>query len=89
MTTLRDVNTGTRAQAVRTCLGRPHVHRCVEGDDVDVIFELLQQLVKLLLTAATVGEDLHLARNAPRHPRLDVLQIHSLLLQEEGEEEGQ
>lgn len=55
--------------------------RCVEGDDVDVIFEVLQQLVELLRTAAAVGEDLHLVSDAPRHPRLDVLQVHSLLLQ--------
>lgn len=78
-----------RSPGVRTCLGGPHVRRRVEGDDADVIFELLQQLVELLLTAAAVGEDLHLVGDAPRHPRLDVLQVHSPLLQEEGEGEGE
>lgn len=55
--------------------------RRVEGDDVDMIFEVLQQLIELLLTAAAVGEDLHLVSDAPRHPRLDVPQVHLFLLQ--------
>lgn len=85
----RSVRGDSRKQSsgVRTCLGGPHVHRRVEGDDADVIFEMLQQLIELLLTAAAVSEDLHLVGDAPRHPRLDVLQIHSPLLQEEEEEE--
>lgn len=61
--------------------------RCVEGDDVDVFFEVLQQLIKLLRTAVTVGEDLHLVGDTLRHPRLDVPQVHSLLLQEERRKE--
>lgn len=79
----RSVRSDGRKQSFRTSLGGPHVRRRVEGDDADVIFEMLQQLVELLLTAAAVGEDLHLVGDAPRHPRLDVLQIHSPLLQEE------
>ena len=67
---------------MRTCLCSPHVCRCVEGDDVDLILEELQQLVKLLLTAAAVSEDLHLVNETPRSSRLDVLQVHLLLLQE-------
>lgn len=59
--------------------------RRVEGDDVDVIFQVFQQLVKLFLAAAAVGEDLHLIGDAARHPRLNVPQIHVLLLQR-GEE---
>lgn len=65
---------------LHTCLGWPHVCRCVVGQDVDVVFEVLQQLVKLLLTAAAVSKDLHLVRDSLRHPRLDVVQVHSPLL---------
>ena len=57
--------------------------RRVEGDDVDLVFQVFQQLVKLFLAAAAVGEDLHLIGNAPRRPRLDVPQIDALLLQTE------
>lgn len=74
---------GGGGAGVPTGLCRPDVCRRVEGDDVDVIFEMLQQLVELLLTAVAVGEDLHLVRHSLRHPRLDVVQVHSLLLQEE------
>lgn len=74
---------------MRTCLCSPHVCRCVEGDDVDLIFEELQQLVKLLLTAAAVSEDLHLVNKTPRRSRLDVLQVHPLLLQEEEDRGGE
>lgn len=56
------------------------MRRCVEGDDVDVIFQVFQQLVELLWAAAAVGEDLHLISEAPRHPRLDVAQVDVLLL---------
>lgn len=73
---------------VRTGLGGPDVCRCVERDDVDVIFEVLQQLVKLLLAAAAVCIDLHLVSGSPRRSRLDVLQVHSLLLQEGGGHRG-
>ena len=62
----------------------------VEGDDLDLIFEKFQKFVELLLAAAAVSEDLHLVSSLGP-PRLDVLQVHSLLLQEEeeeGEEEG-
>lgn len=64
----------------RTCLSGPHVCGRVEGDDVDVILEVLQQLVELLLAAVAVGEDLHLVGDAPRRPRLNVPQVHVLLL---------
>lgn len=70
----------------RTSLGRPHMRRRVERDDVDMIFEVLQQLVELLRAAAAVGEDLHLVGDALRHPRFNVPQVHPPLLQE-GEEE--
>lgn len=56
------------------------MHRCVEGDDVDVIFQVFQQLVKLLGAAAAVGEDLHLVGEAARRARLDVPQVDALLL---------
>lgn len=65
---------------VPTRLRRPHVRRCVEGDDVDVILQVFQQLVELLRAAAAVGEDLHLIGEAPRRPRLDVPQVDALLL---------
>lgn len=54
--------------------------RCVEGDDVDVVPQVLQQLVELLLTAAAVGKDLHLVRNPLGPPGLDVVQVDPLLL---------
>jgi hypothetical protein len=55
----------------------------VEGDDIDVVFEVLQQLIKLLLAAAAVGVDLHLCSDALGHPRLNVSQVHMLLLEEQ------
>lgn len=57
----------------------------VEGEDIDVIFQVFQQLVELLRAAAAVGEDLRLISDAPRRPRLDVPQIHALLLRGGGE----
>lgn len=86
MTSSPHCDTVSAPNRARTSLGRPHVRRRVEGDDVDVIFEVLQQLVELLRAAAAVGEDLHLVGDALQHPRLDVPQVHPPLLQE-GEEE--
>lgn len=57
----------------------------VEGDDADVVLQVFQQLVELLLAAAAVGEDLHLVGSAPRRPRLNVPEVHALLLRR-GEE---
>lgn len=45
-----------------------------------MIFQVFQQLVKLFLAAAAVGEDLHLIADAPRHPGLNVPQVDVLLL---------
>lgn len=64
------------------------MRRRVEGDDVDVIFEVLQQLLELLLTAVAVCKDLHLVNDTPGRSGLDVLQIHVLLLQEGEEQRG-
>lgn len=60
----------------------------VEGDDADVVFQVFQQLVELLLAAAAVGEDLHLVGSAPRRPRLDVPEVHVLLLWRREERRG-
>lgn len=87
MTSSPSCDTVSAPSRARTSLGRPHVRWRVEGDDVDVIFEVLQQLVELLWAAAAVSEDLHLIGDALRHPRLDVPQVHPPLLQE-GEEEA-
>lgn len=54
--------------------------RRVEGEDVDVVFEMLQQLVELFLAAVAICIDLHLRGDAFGHPRLNVSQIHPLLL---------
>lgn len=86
MTSSPSRGTVSAPNRARTSLGRPHVRRRVEGDDVDVIFEVLQQLVELLRAAAAVGEDLHLVGDALRHPRLDVPQVHPPLLREGGGE---
>lgn len=59
----------------------------IEGHDVDVVFEMLQELVELFLAAAAVCKDLHLVRNSLRHPRLDVVQVHVLLLREDARRE--
>lgn len=77
----------TCLRCVRTCLSRPDVSRCVEGQDVDLVLQVLQKLVELLLAAAAAGEDLHLVRDSFGHPGLDVVQVDPLLLQEE--EQGQ
>lgn len=48
------------------------MRRRVEGDDVDVILEMLQKLVELLRAAAAVREDFHLVDHTLGRPRLDV-----------------
>lgn len=58
----------------------------VEGDDVDVIFEVLQKLVELLGATAAVREDLHLVDHPLGRPRLDVPQVDPPLLQKEEEQ---
>lgn len=40
----------------------------VKGDDVDVIFEVLEKLIELLRAAAAVCEDLHLIDNPLGRP---------------------
>lgn len=60
--------------------------RRVEGDDVDVIFQVLQKLVELLRAAAAVCEDLHLVDRPLGRPRLDVPQVDPPLLQQEKQE---
>lgn len=72
-----------------TCLGGPHVCRRVEGQDVDVVFEMLQQLIKFLLAAAAGSKDLDLVRDTLGSSGLDVVQVHTPLLQEEEEGHGE
>lgn len=62
------------------------MRRRVEGDDADVIFEVLQKLVELFRAAVTVCKDLHLVDHPLRRPRLDVPQVDPPLLQEEKEQ---
>lgn len=59
------------------------MRRRVEGDNVDVIFEVLQELVELLGAAAAVCEDLRLVGQPLGRPRLNVPQVDPPLLQEE------
>ena len=45
-----------------------------------MVFEMLQEVIELLLAAAAVGVDLHLVGDALRHPRFNVVQVHMPLL---------
>lgn len=54
--------------------------RRVKGDDVDVVFKVLQQLVEIFLATFAVSKNLHLIRNPLRHPGLDVVQVDPPLL---------
>lgn len=65
------------------------MRRRVEGDDVDVIFEVLQKLVELFRAAAAVCEDLHLVDHPLGRPRLDVPQVDPPLLQEETQQDDE
>lgn len=63
------------------------MRRRVEGDNVDVIFEMLQKLVELLRAADAVGEDLRLVGHPLGWPRLNVPQVDMPLLREEDDKE--
>lgn len=65
------------------------MRRRVEGDDVDVILEVLQKLVELLGAAAAVCEDLRLVGHPLGRPRLNVPQVDPPLLWEEEEKQGE
>lgn len=54
--------------------------RCIVGQDVDMVFEVLHQLVKLLLCAFELGIDFHLRGYALASAGLDMGQVNMFLL---------
>lgn len=64
-----------------TCVCRPHMLRSVVGDDVDLVFKVLHQLIEFLLSAIALCINLYFCADSLRFTRFNVSQIYMLLLQ--------
>lgn len=56
--------------------------RCVVGQNVDMVFEVLHDLVKFFLGAVELSVDLHLRGYALASAGLDMGQVNMFLLQQ-------